>query len=156
MDSIRLVTDNVLPLPAKCVCCGYSGPDRNYFVFRWQVLMDQRGRKGYVIICTRKNGSGGAGCFDEAAALNPVGFVRREELNEAVTNNYELRAQNDKLELATERFTDRFAGIVSDFLGEIRATPEDIESLADSDLGRANQDESDRVAVSSESDLNGI
>lgn len=107
---IRLIKDGALPHPAKCACCGYSGNERFYYWFKY------REKWGQVLICTT--------CMKEAATLDEA-FVSYDTMQDVLTKNYELRAENDRLELATEKFTDAFAALVASFLNDISAsTPE--------------------------------
>jgi len=101
---IKLITDGALPHPAKCIVCGFSGQTRNYYWFKYKE------KWGEVLICTT--------CMCEAATLDDS-FVPAGVFKEVQQVNFELRAENDRLELATERFTDAFAGLVTNFLSDI-------------------------------------
>ena len=101
---IKLIKDGALPHPAKCIVCGFSGQTRFYYWFKYKE------KWGQVLICTT--------CMKEAATLDEQ-FVDYATVQEIIKKNYELRAENDRLELATERFTDAFAGLVTNFLSDI-------------------------------------
>lgn len=101
---IKLIKDGALPHPAKCIVCGYAGNERYYYWFKYKE------KWGQVLICTT--------CMKEAATLDTQ-FVEYATVQEIIKVNHELRAENDRLELATERFTDKFAGLVTEFLADI-------------------------------------
>jgi hypothetical protein len=101
---IKLIKDGALPHPAKCIVCGYAGNERYYYWFKYKE------KWGQVLICTT--------CMKEAATLDTQ-FVEYATVQEIIEVNHELRAENDRLELATERFTDKFAGLVTEFLADI-------------------------------------
>lgn len=101
---IKLIKDGALPHPAKCIVCGYAGNERFYYWFKYKE------KWGQVLICTT--------CMKEAATLDES-FIPMEMVQPILDTNYALRAENDRLELATERFTDKFAGLVTNFLMDI-------------------------------------
>lgn len=101
---IKLIKDGALPHPAKCIVCGYAGNERFYYWFKYKE------KWGQVLICTT--------CMKEAATLDES-FVSYEMVKGILETNYRLQAENDRLELAAERFTDKFAGLVTDFLHDI-------------------------------------
>jgi hypothetical protein len=110
---IKLIKDGALPHPAKCIVCGFSGQTRFYYWFKYKE------KWGQVLICTT--------CMKEAATLDES-FVDYATVQEIIKVNHELRAENDRLELATERFTDAFAGLVTNFLSDISgALPPDAD-----------------------------
>ena len=112
---IELITNGALPRPAKCLSCGYSGPDRYYF--RFQAFIP---RLGQVLLCTAKPESDDqTGCMNEAARRFELGFVERVEINRLLSENTTLRNQNERLAVATNKFTDSFADLVSGFLSDI-------------------------------------
>jgi hypothetical protein len=115
---IELITNGALPKPGKCICCGYSGNDRNYF--RFQAFIP---RLGQILLCTAKSGDT-TGCMDEASRRFPVGFVSRAEMDEIIAENERLMRENDRMGAATDRFTAGFAGLVSAFLDELKKSDE--------------------------------
>ena len=116
---IKLITDGALPHPAKCIVCGFSGQTRNYYWFKYKE------KWGQVLICTT--------CMCEAATLDDS-FVPAGVFKEVQQVNFELRAENDRLELATERFTDRFAALVAEFLSDIGGGPEETSNSENPEL----------------------
>jgi hypothetical protein len=117
---IELITNGALPKPGKCICCGYSGNDRNYF--RFQAFIP---RLGQVLLCTAKDSKpGSTGCMNEAARRFPVSFVESSNLTVLSTENDRLKRENERLGVATNEFTDSFAALVSHFLANISSGDE--------------------------------
>ena len=119
---IELITNGALPKPGKCICCGYSGNDRNYFKFQAFIP-----RLGQILLCVAKPGDT-TGCMNEAARRFPVGFVATSDLTDLSTENERLRRENERMGIAADRFAADFNGIVSDFLGRIKS-PQDAVSF---------------------------
>lgn len=112
---IELITNGALPKPAKCLSCGYGGADRYYF--RFAAYM---GKAGQVLLCTaRPDSEDQTGCMNEASRAFPVSFIERTAFDLATRNNAELRGQLDRLTVASNRFTDDFAALVSRFLSDV-------------------------------------
>lgn len=123
---IELITNGALPRPAKCICCGYSGNDRWYF--RFQSFIP---RFGQILLCTTKypDPDGlGTGCMNEASRRFTQGFMERREVDAILVDNVRLQGENDRLGVATNKFTDGFANLVASFLSDISAPVSKSES----------------------------
>jgi hypothetical protein len=57
--------------------------------------------------------------MDEAARRFDLSFVLRTDIEELQSETNRLRKENERLGVATNHFTDGFAGLVSGFLAEI-------------------------------------
>jgi hypothetical protein len=113
---IELITNGALPKPGKCICCGYSGNDRNYF--RFQAFIP---RLGQILLCVAKPGDT-TGCMNEAARRFPVGFVATSDLTDLSTENERLRRENERLGTATDLFAGRFDSLVAAFMADLKGT----------------------------------
>lgn len=116
---IELITNGALPRPAKCIACGYSGPDRWYFRFNAFIP-----RLGQILVCVAKYpGEDTTGCFNEAARRFDLSFMNRKEVEGILETNRRLQEQHANLEFATERFTDSVDDLVRRYLSDLQRTP---------------------------------